>query len=319
MAMKFVSDAEVNRHLSLPRLIEAMAQTLMDVSAGRVIQPPRAVHDVPQAQSEAGLLFVKPVITPHAIVTKLITQMPANATRGLPTMLATLVVMNRETGALEGVLEATALTNLRTAAVSAVAVRAFTAATPNAPLTVAFIGSGALARTHAQAIRAVRNVRALRVWSPNAANARACARDVEGIATESAEAAVRGADVIVTVTLSATPVVRGAWLKQGALVCAVGAPRPTWRELDDEAMHAGIVIGDSYHSARNEAGDVLLSGAKVVAEMGEVLSGRYKVPPNTTVIFKALGLAAEDAAAARLVLEAMRDSPLPRGEGAEGG
>jgi ornithine cyclodeaminase len=89
-------------------------------------------------------------------------------------------------------------------------------------------------------------------------------------------------------------------------VCAVGAPRPTWRELDDEAMNAGIVIGDSYHSARNEAGDVLLSGAMVVAEMGEVLAGAYVVPSNTTVVFKALGLAAEDATAARLVLEAVK-------------
>ena len=300
---KIVTDAEVTQHLHVPRLIEAMAQTLIDVSAGRVSQPPRAVHEVPQATGGAGLLFVKPVITPHAIVTKLITQMPANAARGLPTMLATLIVMNRETGAVEGVLEATALTNLRTAAVSAVAVRALT---PDAPLIVAIIGSGALARTHAQALRAVRNISELRVWSPSAAHAGACAREIDAVSMESAEDAVRGADVVVTATLSSTPVVHGAWLKQGALVCAIGAPRPAWRELDGAAMHAGIVIGDSLHSARNEAGDVLLSGAKVVAEIGEVLSGAYTVPKNTTVIFKALGLAAEDAAAAKLVLAAMQ-------------
>ncbi len=300
--MHFVTEAEVLKCLDMPRLIDAMAQTLMDVSAGRVIQPPRAVHEVPQGGAASGLLFVKPVITQHAIVTKLITQMPANAARGLPTMLATLIVMNRETGALEGVIEATALTNLRTAAVSAVAVRALTA---NRPITVALIGSGALARTHARALRAVRNVGEVRVWSPNAARARACADEIAGIGTTSAEAAVREADVVVTATLSAAPVVHGAWLKQGALVCAVGAPRPTWRELDDAAMHAGVVIGDTYHSARTEAGDVLLSGAKVVAEIGEVLSGAYAVPENTTVIFKALGLAAEDAAAAKFVLEAM--------------
>jgi ornithine cyclodeaminase/alanine dehydrogenase-like protein (mu-crystallin family) len=300
--IKFVSDAEVLQHLEMPRLIEAMAHTLMDVSAGRVIQPPRAVHEVPHENADPGLLFVKPVITAQAIVTKLITQMPANSARGLPTMMATLIVMNRETGAVEAVMDATALTNLRTAAVSAVAVRALVA---DQPIVVALIGSGALARTHAQAIRAVRNVRAMRVWSPNAANAEACAYAVDGIAMESAEAAVRDADVIVTVTLASAPVVRGTWLKQGALVCAVGAPRPNWRELDDEAMHAGIVIGDSFHSARNEAGDVLLSGANVAAEIGEVLSGKYSVPANTTVIFKALGLAAEDAAAAELVLAAM--------------
>jgi ornithine cyclodeaminase len=305
--IKFVSDAEVIQHLEMPRLIEAMAHTLMDVSAGRVIQPPRAVHEVPHENADPGLLFVKPVITAKAIVTKLITQMPANGARGLPTMMATLIVMNRETGAVEAVMDATALTNLRTAAVSAVAVRALVA---DQPIVVALIGSGALARTHAQAIRAVRHVRAIRVWSPNAANAEACAREVNGIAMESAEAAVRDADVIVTVTLASEPVVRGAWLKQGALVCAVGAPRPTWRELDDEAMHAGIVIGDSFHSARNEAGDVLLSGANVVAEIGEVLSGEYSVPANTPVIFKALGLAAEDAAAAELVLEAMKNFPF---------
>ena len=299
----FFDDAAVRRLLSIHALIETIEQTLIDVSAGKVIQPPRTVYEIPSLnpaeEALPGLLFTKPVITPEVIVTKIITQLPGNPARGLPTMMATLLLMDRATGQIQGVMDATWLTNLRTAAVSAVAVRKLM---PHRPLKVALIGSGALARTHALALRCVRNVLEMRVWSRSSANAAACAAEVGGLACGSAEQAVEGADVIVTVTLSPTPVVQGAWLKPGALVCAIGAPRPNWRELDDAAMHAGVVIGDSYHSARHEAGDVLLSGATVSAEIGEVLAGSKVIAPGTTMVFKALGLAAEDAAAAQLVL-----------------
>jgi thiomorpholine-carboxylate dehydrogenase len=116
---------------------------------------------------------------------------------------------------------------------------------------------------------------------------------------------VRDADIVCTVTTAREPVLKGAWLRRGALVCAVGAPRPNWRELDDEAM-SNVLIVDSYEAASQESGDVILSGAKVTAELGEILAGTRPAPAaESTIVFKALGQAVTDAAAARLVYEAI--------------
>jgi ornithine cyclodeaminase len=292
----FYTDLQVQERLKIPELIDAMAQVLKDVTLKNVQQPIRTVH---QIDDNGSLLFIKPVFTKSVIATKAITQMPANAAKGLPTMMATLLLMDRQTGRLLSVMEATSLTNLRTAAVSAVAVREFT---EQKPLTVAIIGSGALARTHAQAIRCIREVKALRIWSRSPANREACAAELNAKHCDTAEEACRGADVIVTVTLSAEPVVKAEWVKPGALICAVGAPRPTWRELDTDLMLSATVIADSRASAEAEAGDILLSGAKVFAEIGEILLSIKTIAGKPTIVFKSLGLAAEDAGAAELVL-----------------
>jgi thiomorpholine-carboxylate dehydrogenase len=112
---------------------------------------------------------------------------------------------------------------------------------------------------------------------------------------------VRSADVIVTVTSSRTPVLKGTWLKPGCHVNAIGACRPDWRELDDNAMQRGVVFVDSRQGALKEAGDVILSGAKIYAELGEALAGKVPSSANDTTIFKSLGMAVEDVAAAMLV------------------
>jgi thiomorpholine-carboxylate dehydrogenase len=240
------------------------------------------------------------VLTRGALAVKLITQVPANAQRGLPTMLATLVLMDPSSGRTLAVMDATWLTALRTAAVSAVGVDALT---PPGPKVAALLGSGALARTHALALRAVRPVSEIRVWSRDPANVRRCADDIGGIACSSAEEAVCGAEIVCTVTNAAEPVLKGAWLKPGAFVAAVGAVRPSWRELDDAAMR-NVVVADSREAALQESGDLILSGAALYAEIGEILSGiRPAPPPGATVIFKALGQAVTDAVAARLVYD----------------
>lgn len=296
--MLVLDDAAVRRLLRPAALLEAMRRALADFSAGRAVQPLRTVVELPQPGS---LLFVKPALADGALVTKLITQMPANAARGLPTMLATLVLLDPETGGVQAVIDATWLTEQRTAAVSAVG--ADLLAPPGAKV-VALLGSGALARSHAAALREVRPVSELRIWSRNAENVRRCAEDTGGVACAGAEEAVRGADVVCTVTNASEPVLRGAWLKPGAFVAAVGAPRPGWRELDDAAM-ANTMIADSREAALAESGDVILSRAKVYAEIGELILGRVARPPEgATVVFKSLGQAVEDAAAARLVYEA---------------
>ncbi len=294
----YLDDAAVRRLLRIEELLPAVRQALIDLSAGRVRQPLRMVMAL---AVEQDLLFLKPVLTREVLAVKLITQVPANAQRGLPTMLATLVLMEPSTGRTLAVMDATWLTALRTAAVSAVGVDALSA--PGAKV-VALLGSGALARTHALALRAVRPVSQMRVWSRDAGNAAACARDVDGLRAASAEEAVRDADIVCTLTNAAQPVLEGAWLKKGAVVAAVGAVRPSWRELDDEAMR-NVVIADSREAALQESGDVVLSGAGVYAEIGEILAAtRPRPAPGTTMIFKALGQAVVDAVAARLVYEA---------------
>ncbi len=294
----------VRRLLALDDLLPAIERALVDLSAGRVTQPLRTVFELAEPGS---LLFVKPALVGDALVTKLITQVPGNAARGLPTMIATLLLLDPATGVPLAVMDATWLTELRTAAVSAVATRALR---DGSPKRLAILGSGALARSHALALAAVAPLRDIRVWSPTAANAERCAADIGGHASPSAEAAVREADIVVTVTNASTPVLMGRWLKPGALVHAVGAPRPTWRELDDEAM-ANCVIADNRHAAENESGDVILSGARVYCEIGELLAGTARVPAGVTVIFKALGQAVEDAVAARLVYTAAK-AEIPR-------
>jgi len=294
----YLDDSAVRRLLRLDALLPAMRQALIDLSAGRVLQPLRSVLELPE---QDGMLFLKPACTDQALATKLITLYPNNAAQGLPSLLATIVLMDPATGAPLALMDGTWITELRTAAVSAVAADALVSPGPKV---VALLGSGALARSHALALRAVREISQIRIWSRDPANVARCAEAIDGIGCASAEEAVRGADIVCTVTNAMTPVLQGAWLKPGAFVAAIGAPRPTWRELDDAAM-ANVVIADSRHSAEHEAGDVIHSGATVYGEIGELLSGRLARPaPGQTVIFKALGQAVEDAVAARLVYDA---------------
>src|SRR5262245_18970409 len=118
------------------------------------------------------------------------------------------------------------------------------------------------------------------------------------------EAAVRGADVIVTATNSLEPFLKGAWLKEGAHDNAIGSPRPTWRELDDEAMHNTLVV-DSREAVLKESGDVILSQAPIFAEVGEVFAGTKRPWRSATTVLKSVGIAVEDIAAARLVYDAV--------------
>jgi ornithine cyclodeaminase/alanine dehydrogenase-like protein (mu-crystallin family) len=121
-----------------------------------------------------------------------------------------------------------------------------------------------------------------------------------------AEAAVRGADVIVTATNAREPVLRGVWLKPGSHVNGVGSPRPNWREIDDEAMTASILIVDSREAVLKESGDVILSKALIYAEAGEIFAGTKRIPPGKTTVFRSVGIAVEDIATAKLVYEASR-------------
>ena len=211
--------------------------------------------------------------------------------------MALIVLNDPQTGAPLAVMDGRLITEMRTAAVSAAATKLLAPKNANV---LAILGSGVQARSHVEALRLVRQFKGIRVWSPNKSHAEEFANEV-GAKVTSAEDAVRGADVVVTVTSSTTPVLKGAWLKTGCHVNAIGACRPDWRELDDDTMKNSVLFVDSREAALKESGDVILSKAKIYAELGEAFAG--KVPPRAEeiTVFKSLGMAVEDIAAALLV------------------
>jgi len=282
----------------MEELIPAMERALIDFSNGKVTQPVRSVITV---DPRGGFFGMMPALTPEGLGIKIVTFYATNTERGLPTHMATIFLVDPETGAPLAVMDGRLITEMRTAAVSAVATKLF--APPDAKV-LAILGSGVQARSHVEALRLVRSFEEIRVWSPTREHAERFAKEF-GAKAMSAEAAVRGADVVVTATNSKTPVLKGSWLRSGSHVNAVGACRPDWRELDDDTM-TNVVFVDSREAAMKESGDVILSGAKVYAELGETLAG--KVPPraNDTTIFKSLGLAVEDIAAALLVYRSVK-------------
>lgn len=299
-AVPFFDEAEVQRVLLVEALIPAMERALIDFSAGRVLHPVRSVISVPQ---HGGFMGLMPAVYGELMGAKLVNLYPNNATRGLPTHLAIIVLFRSETGEPLAVLDGRLITELRTAAVSAVATRLLSP--PNASK-LAILGSGVQARAHVKALGLVRGFREIRVWSRNPQHAKLLADELGGVAT-SAEEAVRDADVVVTVTNSSEPVLRGKWLKPGVLINAVGAVGLARRELDDDAMR-GAVIVDSREAALKESGDILLARASIYAELGELLAGTKPMPEAEITVFKSLGLAVEDLAAAKLVLDALQKS-----------
>ena len=276
-------------------LIPAMERALIDFSAGRVQQPVRSILEITRHR---GFMGVMPAVYGDVMGAKLVNFYPENGARGLPTHLAMIALSRADTGEPLAVMDGRLITEMRTAAVSAVATKLLSP--PNAR-SLAILGSGVQARAHFQALSLVRKFDDVRVWSRDAANAKKLAQEI-GATSMPAEEAVRDADVVVTVTAATEPVLRGVWLKPGVLVCAVGAVGATRREVDSDVMR-GAVIVDSRDAAMKESGDVLLAGAEIYAELGELLAGTKPLPKADVVAFKSLGLAVEDIAAAKLVLE----------------
>jgi ornithine cyclodeaminase/alanine dehydrogenase-like protein (mu-crystallin family) len=296
-----LSEADIARVLTYEALIPAMERALAAFSAGEVIQPVRNILTVEAGQR---YLAVMPAVTHQAMGAKLVSFYPKNAGTDVPTHMASIALFEPATGRPLAFLDGRLITEMRTAAVSAAVTRHLAPA--NARV-LALIGSGVQARAHLEALRHVRRLEEVRVWSPTPAHAQRFAADTGARALDP-QTAVRGADVVVVATGATEPVLRGAWLKPGAHVNAIGAPRPDWRELDDEAMLGGALIVDSREAALKESGDVILSGAKIFAEAGEVFAKARRPAPGVTTVFKSLGLAVEDIATARLVYDALESS-----------
>jgi len=312
-----LTEADVASLLELPALVDLMERTLADFSAGRVRQPVRSILPAPEHESWIGFM---PAVLPgnDGAGLKIVSLVPRNAARGLPTHQACIVVIDPETGMLEALLDGRLVTERRTAAVSAAAARRL--AVPGAG-TLAILGSGVQALSHLELFAAVLPLREARVWSPDAARRDAFARAHDGRlgfpvhASADAEAAVRGADLVVTVTAARTPVLRGAWLAEGAHVSAVGACLPDWRELDGDAVRRARVFVDSRDAARAEAGDLIgaerdggWSFADVAGELGELFAGTVsgRADARQVTLFKSLGLACEDLSTARWLVTRAR-------------
>jgi thiomorpholine-carboxylate dehydrogenase len=296
--VEYLGEEAVRSLLTYEALIPAVERALIDLSAGRIRQPVRSILPVPEHQ---GLFALMPAADGELMGVKLVTVYPANTEQ--PTHQAVIQLLSAKTGEPLVTIDGRLITEMRTAAVSAVATRLLAGRDARV---LAILGSGVQARSHLRALRLVREFDAVRVWSRTKDNARRFAQEIGAEVMPSVEAAVRGADVVVSVASTREPLVRGAWLKDGALVCAVATVGPDSRELDDTAMQGEIVV-ESRESARRESGDLIASGAEITAELGELLAGtRSLTGGGKWVIFKSLGVAATDLAAARLVWEGWR-------------
>ena len=296
--MIILDERAVHDLLKMEDLIPAIATAMADLSSGKVVQPPRVMMPIADHQGFLGLM---PAYG-GALGAKLVAFYPKN--EGIPSHHAMILLFRPETGEPLATMDGRLITEMRTAAGSAVATRLL--ARPDVAV-LGILGSGVQARSHLEALRLVRTFREVRVWSPR--NAAAFAKEHGIRAAASAEEAVRGADVVVVATTSQTPVLKGAWLAPGAHINAVGAPRPTWRELDDDALGKAKLYVESREAAMLESGDVIVSG-RIFAEIGEVVMGARpgRQSLDEITLYKSVGVAVQDVVSADLVYRKARQA-----------
>jgi ornithine cyclodeaminase len=315
-----INEAEVAQLLPMKEAVRVMEAALSSLARGAARQPLRTVM-----AAGDGLLALMPAClqSPPALGLKAVTIFPGNAERGIDTHLATVLLLEADTGRLRAIINGTAITTIRTAAVSAVATDHLAL---KQAADLAILGSGVQARSHLEAMLCVRKIARVRIWSRTPDHARAFAEAMQRQHSLSVEAvsepefAVREAQIIVTATAAETPILRGEWLAPGAHINAIGSSRPTARELDTEAVLRAKLVVDSVESALAEAGDLLIpieegacSAGHIHAALGEVINrtkpGRASADEIT--LFKSLGLGIEDVAAADFICR--RAQELGRG------
>jgi ornithine cyclodeaminase len=318
MKVLFLNERDVYALLEMPACISLMHDALATLARGDAVQPLRSMVRLPDG---SGLLGLMPgyLGEPSAFGLKVVSVMPGNHGTAYDSHQGVVMLFGVEHGEPLVIADATAITAVRTAAVSGAATRALARADAG---DLALLGSGTQARTHLAAMAAVRPLRRVRVWSRSRANTERFAReegkrhDVRLEACADAEAAVRGADLVCTTTSAREPVLAGRWLAPGAHVNAVGACFPASRELDGEAVARARLYTDRRESCIAEAGDFLLARAEgaigdghLLGELGDVFIG--KLPGRTTdadvTLFKSLGLAVEDLASAHFLLRRARE------------
>ena len=320
MSAIILGEEEVARHLPMGECIEAMASVLAALARGEAEMPLRSVL---RASGSAGFFGMMPAyrggeVPAYSI--KAVCIFPGNPSRGLDTHQGVVVLFDGETGLPTAVLNASAVTAIRTAAVTGLATRLLASESAQ---TLALLGSGVQARAHVEALMHVRPFRSVRIFSPNAEHAQALAdasahHSATFEVSPDARSAVDGADVVVTATSSHTPVLERDWLAPGTHVNAIGASVPSARELDTATVASSELFTDSRVSISNEAGEFRLAieeGAitgldHVRAELGELLIGTHpgRSGAEAITLFRSLGIGVEDLAAAELaVANARRD------------
>jgi ornithine cyclodeaminase/alanine dehydrogenase-like protein (mu-crystallin family) len=308
-----LSEEDVRQLLDMESCIEAMEEILAALARGELFQPLRFVGRPPNA---AGLIGLMPAYRgggAPAYALKEIVVTPDNPTRGLDAHQGAVLLHDGADGQLVALLNASSVTEIRTAAVSAVATRALARSDAER---VAILGAGVQARAHVHAMRAVLDDPEIRIWARNLDAAERLAAEVEAVVAPSPDAALFGAEVVCTTTSSREPIVEHRWFASGAHVNAVGSSIPTTRELDTETVAASSLFVDRRESTLNEAGDYLIPAAEgaigldhIKAELGEVLVGTHpgRESDGELTLFKSLGLAVEDLASAELVVRRARE------------
>ena len=314
MAVLVLNQQEVEELLDMEGCIEAMAGALAALASGEVDQPLRSVFSPPGDSTLIGLMPAHRAGDRPLYSLKTVCVFPDNPKRGLDAHQGTVTLFDGETGEVRALLNASAVTAIRTAAVSGVATRLL--ARPDAA-TLGILGAGVQARSHVDAMRAVRDFERVVVYSPTPSHAQALADAIGAEVGASAEAAMRGADVVVTATNATEPVLERAWLEPGTHVNAVGGRPPRMVELDSATIADSGFYVDRRESTENEAGDYLRAREEgaigpdhIRAEIGEVLvgAGPGRRDDQEITVFRSMGLAVEDLAAAEYVLGRARET-----------
>jgi alanine dehydrogenase len=308
----WLSESDVRASLTMPAVMQATEAALAAFSAGEMCQPVRTSIDL---RDRAFFALMPAYDRRQALLsTKAVAVIPENAGRDLPTHLAMISLFDAETGQVLAVMDGRLITEMRTAAVSALSAKYL--ARKGASV-LAILGSGVQARSHAEALPIVIPFEEVRAWSPTAAHLADFVEETGARAAASAEEAVRDADVIVVATNSVTPAIESEWVKDGAHVIAIGAARPTQREVDPALVARARLIVDSREAALLESGDVVqgiregrFDAGHAQLELGEVIAGVHagRRSDEEVTLFKSLGLAIEDLATAALAYHAARDA-----------
>jgi alanine dehydrogenase len=319
-----LTETDVRRVLGMEALIPAMRDALARFSRGEVVQPVRHTLKIEPA---GGYYSTMPAYLPDeaggALGMKSVTFFPSNAGGDVPTHLATVLLLDPRSGALVALLDGRVITEMRTAAATAVSVDLLARREARR---LAILGAGVQARSHLAAIAALRRLESVRVWSRTRAHAEQFARENAGgvpcgvQASPTVRDAMRGAEIVVAVTAAREPITDAAWLEPGMHLCAVGSSAPDMRELDAATVARSRVFVDSRAAAEVEAGDLILAARElrldrdhVVAELGEVAGGSPgRRTDDEITLFKSLGLAVEDVVAARAAVARARELGIGR-------
>lgn len=319
MSMLILNEREVRQVLTVPLAVESQREAFRALGSGQAVLPPRLL--VPGTDSDVAFCYAARIRPDGPAVSKFGSVVPGNSSRGLPAIHAVVVVLDETTGQPAAFMDGTSVTEIRTSAASAVAAEALAG---NAK-TVAVIGVGTQGVAHVRALHHTHELHQVRLWGTQVEHTARMAAElgaetgVDVTAATSAEEAVRGADIVITCTTSATPVIEQSWLAPGATLISVGSFAPDRHEYGQDVLAlADVIVVDDLETARTDAGPVARALAEglisddQVCTLGKVLVGDApgRTSPDQLVVYTTVGLGAQDAAAAAALLPAAQEAGL---------